>query len=343
MRYDRDCTDRGGAYDRDGTAGGLQLLAAYPESSSDVYARLQIPHNLAGYLDTDSDTHGALLLALAAHADSGTDIYARLRLGQNMVAHADTDSDVYARLQITQLLASRDVCSIPADYGRQTYDRMTYDRQFTQTTPALSTGTMSSVYARIQLTNYLAGHSDTDTSEYARLRLDQLLSGHVDSETDIHAALLLALAAYIESNSSVYARLQIGQNLKAHADTDSDEYSRLQISQLLKAQADTKSDVAGRLQITHNLTAQSDTVSDIYAQLRQTDSWTFAFAGTLAAGQTLCIDTRDYTVKNDGVNAMADFTGEFPSIFPRTNWVIYTDSAGSRTVTLIVSKRDRKV
>jgi len=236
-----------------------------------------------------------------------------------------------------------DVASTPTDYGRQTYDRMTYDREFTQTTPCAACGTETSVYARLQLTNYLSGHVDSNSDVYARLRLDQLLSGHADSETDIHAALLLALAAYVESNSSVYARLQIGQNLKAHADTDSDEYSRLQISQLLKAQADTTSDVAGRFQITHNLKAQSDTASDIYAQLRQIDSWTFTFSGTLAAGKTLCIDTRDYTVKNDGVNAIADFTGDFPSIFTGTNWVVYTDSEGSRTVTLVVSKRDRKV
>jgi len=263
MRYDRDTTDRGGAYDRDGTAGVLQNLAAYPDSSTSIFARFQIEHLLSGYPDTDSDTKGALLLALAAHADSGTDIHAALLLA--LASYIETESSEYSRLQISHNLAVRDVSSVPTDCGRQTYDRMTYDREYTQALTPTLTGTATNVYARLQLTNLLAGQSDTGSSEYARL------------------------------------------------------------------------------QIAHNLKAQIDTASSIYAQLRQVDSWTFTFAGTLAAGKKLCIDTRDFTVKNDGVNAIASFTGEFPSIFTGTNWVIYTDSEGSRTVTLVVSKRDRKV
>lgn len=75
----------------------------------------------------------------------------------------------------------------------------------------------------------------------------------------------------------------------------------------------------------------------IYAEI------TFTFGGTLAAGKTIVIDTNDFTVVNDGVNAIASMTGDFPEIYPGTNQVIYTDSLGSRTVTIVIVKKDRSV
>lgn len=343
MRYDRDATDRGSRYDRDGSVRSPLLLAGYADTTSDVYGRLQIIQSLAGYADTTADVHGALLLALAAYCDTGSDVYARLRLDSDLSGYADTTAGVDARFQITHLLTLPDYCSTPTPYGRNQYDRAGYDRRYTRTTECMAGGTVSDVYARFQLTNLLSAQPETETDVYARLRLDHLMAGDVETTVDVHGALLLALAAYINTESDVYARLQIGHEMSGYADTETDAYARLQITNLLAALTDTDSDVYGRFQITHNLGAVTDTITDVYAMLRQVDSWTITFTGTLAAGKTVCINTRDYTVKNDGVNAIADFSGDFPSIFPGTNWVIYTDSEGSRTLRIIVSKRDRKV
>lgn len=343
MRYDRDAMDRGSKYDRRGGVGVPALLAAYSDSTSSIYARLQIAQNLAGHPDTDTDTKGALLLALAAHADSGTDIYARLELAQLLKAHSDTETSEYARLQIAHLLKVKNTSSVATVWGRNQYDRAGYDRRFSRTTAVQTAGTTTSVCARLQLTNYLAGHSDTDTDKYARLRLDQLLSSHGDTDSSVHGALLLALASYIKTETSVYARLQIGHELKGHVDTDTSEYARLQIASLLKAQADTETSEYARLQIAHNVKGHADTTTDIYALLRMIESWTFTFTGTIAAGATVCIDTNDYTVKNGATNAISGFTGEFPTIFPGTNSVVYTDGEGARTVTITVTKKDRKV
>jgi len=73
------------------------------------------------------------------------------------------------------------------------------------------------------------------------------------------------------------------------------------------------------------------------------DTIVFAFAGTVAIGKTVCIDGRDFTVKKDGVNEIALFTGDFPIIFPDISNVKYTDALGSRTVLVTVTKKDRKV
>jgi hypothetical protein len=270
-------------------------------------------------------------------------VYGRLRIDGLLAAITDTNSDAYARLQITHNLTLSDICTTPTDYGRSSLDRSGLDRQFTQYTDCAAGGTVSGVYARMQLTNLLAAITDTTSDEYARLRIDHLMSGYVETESNVWGALLLALAAYIDSDSGVYARLQIGHNMSGYADTETDAYARFQITNLLAALTDTSSDVYGRMQITHNLGAITDTTTDIYAMLRQVDSWTITFTGTLAAGKTVCINTRDFTVKNDGVNAIADFSGDFPTIFPGTNWVVYTDTEGSRTVRIVVSKRDRKV
>lgn len=343
MQLDRNAIDREGSLDREGGIGIPALLAAYLDSETSVYGRLQIEHLLLGYPDTDSSVYNVLLQSLAAYTDTDSSIFSRLRIDQNLSGYPDTETSVYGRFQITQLLSVPDICSTPSYYGREQLDRAGLDRRYTRETLCQSAGTASSVYARLQLTNLLSAILDTDSSVYGRLRLDQLLQSTIDTESSVWGVLLQALASYIDSESSVYARLQIGHNMSAISDTESDVYARLQLTHLLAALTDTDSSVYGRLQITHNLGAISDTESDVYAMLRQVDSWTITFTGTLAAGQTVCINTRDYTVKNNGVNAIADFSGDFPLIFPGTNWVVYTDAEGSRTIRLVVSKRDRKV
>lgn len=238
----------------------------------------------------------------------------------------DTTVDGYARLQIEHLLSVLDEYSICSDFGRNSYDRSGYDRQYTHSTPCLIIPATGSI-------------SDT----FARLRIDHLPSGYADTICDGWAVLLQSLAGYADTISDLYAWLRIDHLMNGYADTESDLYARLQLSQWLQSVTDNTTDTYARLQITHEMKGYADTVTDTYAMLRQIDSWTITFTGTLAAGETVCINTRDYTVKNNGVNAIADFSGDFPSIFPGTNWVIYTDSEGSRTLRIVVSKRDRKV
>lgn len=88
-------------------------------------------------------------------------------------------------------------------------------------------------------------------------------------------------------------------------------------------------------------TLNSDT--DFYALIRSIDSWTFTFSGTLAVGDVVCIDTNDRTVEKNGVNDMEHFDGDFPQIYSGANELIYTDTGGSRAITIVVSKKDRKV
>ena len=69
----------------------------------------------------------------------------------------------------------------------------------------------------------------------------------------------------------------------------------------------------------------------------------FTFSGSLLVGKTVCIDTKNRTVENDGVNALKNFTGTFPKIYPGNNTVKYTDAVGSRTIKITVIKQDRKM
>jgi len=187
----------------------------------------------------------------------------------------------------------------------------------------------------------LAGIADSISSGEGSLEITHLLIGHADSISSGRASLLVILEGIADSISSGQATMLV--TLSGHADTISSAEAALQITHLLAGHADSVSDGVGVLQITHLLAGHADSITDALGMLRLIDSWTFTFAGTLAAGKTICIDGRDFTVKNDGVNAIASFTGEFPSVFTGTNWVIYTDAEGSRTITLIVHKQDRKV
>jgi len=241
-------------------------------------------------------------------------------------AFTDTTTDGYARLQITHLLAVVDTYSRCSHFGRSSLDRTGLDRQYTQSSACVTTtatGTLADTMARLQIAHDIKGYAGT--------------------VSDVWGVLLQSLAGYADSIVDTFARLRIDQNCIGYTDTDSDGYARLQLSQWLKAQTDTTTDGYARLQIAHDIKGYAGAVTDTYAMLRQIDSWTITFTGTLAAGKTVCINTRDYTVKNDGVNAIADFSGDFPTIFPGTNWVVYTDTEGSRTVRIVVSKRDRKV
>jgi len=67
------------------------------------------------------------------------------------------------------------------------------------------------------------------------------------------------------------------------------------------------------------------------------------YTGSLGAGQTLEIDAADLTVEKAGVSDLANFSGDFPAIGPGTNTITYTDSEGSRNVTITVQRKERSV
>jgi hypothetical protein len=92
-----------------------------------------------------------------------------------------------------------------------------------------------------------------------------------------------------------------------------------------------------------NLSGCADTGSSSYGGLVLSGTLTLTFSGTLAPGKTLCIDAENATVENDGVNALNDFSMIFPKISRGTNTVVYTDSEGTRSVTITVTKQDRMV
>ena len=248
-------------------------------------------------------------------------LYARLRLDQNCAGYTDTNSDVYVR----------------------------------------------SVQGML-----LHGYMDTGTDEYARLRLDQVLGGYADTLTDQAVRLRIAHnLKYGGDARTAWGRIQIDRagldrrftrwtgrgtksdivptlypfprNVAAYVVSEANLYAWMRLDATLRSYADTLTDQAARLRIDAILSAYPDTNSDLYALVRFVTTWTLTYAGTLAIGDTICIDGEDFTVKNDGANDIANFSGEFPSIFPGTNWVVYTDSGGSRTIQLVVSKKDRMV
>lgn len=171
-----------------------------------------------------------------------------------------------------------------------------------------------------------------------RCGLDRL--GNLDRSCDYN---YVSLRAFVSSESDVYAELNRVIHLAAAIDSESDVEARLQLTALLGAAVASESDVYAQLYYVVLLSADVNSVSDIYAMLRKLASIEFTFSGVLAAGETVCIDGRKFTVKNNGSNAVGDFTGDYPTIYPGTNWIIYEDSEGSRNVRLIVVKGDREI
>jgi len=130
---------------------------------------------------------------------------------------------------------------------------------------------------------------------------------------------IVRLAAHIDGIGSISASLYVPASLAAHLDGTGSTTASLQIARLLSAHI--------------------DGTGDIYARLVQrVETRTVTFTGTLAAGKMIVIDGQKFTVINDGVNAIGDFAGDFPIIFPYTNALTYTDGCASRTVHIHVVK-----
>lgn len=112
------------------------------------------------------------------------------------------------------------------------------------------------------------------------------------------------------------------------------------------AEADTISSGSAVPTLDIYTSAEANTISSELVVSALTKVLTMIFSGTVAAGKTVCIDGLLFTVKNAGANAIDDFTGDFPEIFPETCTVVYTDAEGAegeRTVKIRVSRRDRHI
>ena len=66
------------------------------------------------------------------------------------------------------------------------------------------------------------------------------------------------------------------------------------------------------------------------------------WSGDIPALSTIEIDVENCVVEIDGVNDVSDFAGQLFDILAGTNILTYTDSEGSRTITIKVVKRDRQ-
>lgn len=136
------------------------------------------------------------------------------------------------------------------------------------------------------------------------------------------------------SDGALYVRLA------AHIDGTGDVIAGLLVPAYLAAHIDGTGDIVANLRVSAMLAAHIDSTGDIFACLTtgNTIARTITFSGTLAAGETVSIDGQKFTVLNDGVNAIGDFVGDYPILFPGANLLKYTDTEGSRTVHIHVVK-----
>lgn len=96
-------------------------------------------------------------------------------------------------------------------------------------------------------------------------------------------------------------------------------------------------------EIAYYVTAVSKTQSSTDVSNAIYKVLTMVFSGDLPAGKRVCINGIDFTVTTDGVNSIDSFTGSFPVVIPTTCVVTYSDSVGSRSAKIIVSRRDRSI
>jgi len=62
---------------------------------------------------------------------------------------------------------------------------------------------------------------------------------------------------------------------------------------------------------------------------------------SLAPGETLEIDTEKLLAEIENSNAMPNYTGDWPDLIPGDNVFIYSDSESSRSIEVVITKKDR--
>lgn len=69
--------------------------------------------------------------------------------------------------------------------------------------------------------------------------------------------------------------------------------------------------------------------------------YTLVYSGDVAVGETVCIDTNDYTVTLNSENVLDKIEGNFPKIVPNESELVYTDSNSTRSATIVISWQDK--
>lgn len=119
-----------------------------------------------------------------------------------------------------------------------------------------------------------------------------------------------------------------------------DMIADLSVPAYLASVIDGTGDIVANLLVPASLACQIDGTGDIIAFLARTEAVEITYTGTIAAGKILCIDANDFSVLNDGANDIANYDGEFPEIY-NTTIVVYEDSDGSRSLSVVITREDR--
>lgn len=64
------------------------------------------------------------------------------------------------------------------------------------------------------------------------------------------------------------------------------------------------------------------------------------YSGTFADGEVIVIYTEYGSITKDSVNDFSNFSGEFWSLYPGSNSVIYEDDETSRSVNITIEHKD---
>lgn len=109
------------------------------------------------------------------------------------------------------------------------------------------------------------------------------------------------------------------------------------------AESDTISSCNADAESIYYVTCSAKTISSPKVVDHMYQVISMVYSGTVAVGERVCIDGNNFTVTLDGANAIDKYDGDFPEIMAGDNDIVYSDSEGSRTVKVIVSRTDRKI
>ena len=111
-----------------------------------------------------------------------------------------------------------------------------------------------------------------------------------------------------------------------------------QIDEPARIVADRMAEALGQQFVIDNRGGAGGTIGTRQVAKSAPDGYTLeaGYTGTLAPGDTLVIDCDAMTVKKNGVNDRAHFTGDFFKLYAGTNILTYTDAEGTRDLELTV-------
>ena len=129
-------------------------------------------------------------------------------------------------------------------------------------------------------------------------------------------------------------------SLACQIDGMGDMIADLSVPAYLASVIDGTGDMVANLLVPASLACQIDGTGDIVAFLARTEPVEISYTGTIAAGKILCIDANDFSVLNNGSNDIANYNGNFPEIYNST-MILYEDSDGSRSLSVVITREDR--